>query len=174
MAELFRSRDCTVFFKDDAYTVTVDAALVSLGWPGGQGVQFVGSVGSADDLAVVSFSRGFFGGFLVWGSDEAGDDFTAMARNQPQYQFATMMSGSALIATSSYERFTIASRLVPPLVPLIYTVDEPLYLSLRGLWTNEDELTIIGDPSAPAVMAGFVTQRPREDNNFFLSIQTMM
>ena len=41
MPEIFRSRDCVVHLKDDAYTATVDAALVAGGWPGGQGVKWV-------------------------------------------------------------------------------------------------------------------------------------
>lgn len=171
MPEIFHTRDCIVYFKDDAYTVVVDGAMVSAGWPGGQGVQFVGATG--DDF-LVTFSRGHFGGFLMWGSDEEGDDFTAMTRNQPHYRFATMLSGAALLATSSYERYTWASRQVGPLVPLTYGINDKLYLSLRGLWTNEDELTASGDPDAPASLAGITAQVPMEPNNWFLGIQTVM
>jgi len=171
MPEILRSRDCIVFFKDDAYTVAVDANLVQQGWPGGQGVQWVGST---SDEFLVTFSRGFFGGFLVWGSDEMGDDYTAITRQQPYYRFATMLSGAALISTSSYEYYTYASRVAGPLVPLTYLSDQKLYLSLRGLWTNEDELTASGDPAAPSPLAGIVAQIPKALNNYFLGIQTVM
>ncbi len=171
MAEIFRSRDCIVFEKDDSFTVAVDEAMVAAGWPGGQGVQWVGS---AKDEFIVSFSRGQFGGFLVWGSDEEGDDFVASTRNQPHYRFATMFAGAVLLATSSFERYTYASRQVHPLVPLTYNVNDPLYLSLRGLWTKEDELAAIGDPDAPAPIAGYVAQMPKSLNNFYLGIQAAM
>lgn len=171
MSEIFRSRDCIVFTKDDSITVAVDETMVAAGWPGGQGVQWVGS---SKDEFIVSFSRGQFGGFLVWGSDEEGDDYAATTRNQPHYRFATMFAGAVLLATSSYERYTLASRLSPPLIPLTYGVNEPLYLSLRGLWTNEDELTESGDPDAPAPIAGYVAQVPKSLNNFYLGIQAAM
>ena len=171
MPEIFRSRDTIVFVKDDAYTVVVDQAMVDSGWPGGQGVKWVGS---ADDEFLVTFSDGPFAGFLVWGSDEAGDDFTAMTRNQPHYRFATMLGGAALIMTSSFETFTLASRLSGPLISLTYTADEPLYLSLRGLWTNEDEQTISAGPLAPSPFSGLVAQVPKSINNFYLGIQTVI
>lgn len=171
MPEIFRSRDCVVFVKDDTITVVVDDAMVQGGWPGCQGVQWTGSV---DDEMIVTFADGPFAGFLVWGSDEEGDDYTAITRNQPHYRFATMFGGAALISTSSHERFTLASRLAGPLVPLTYNVNQPLYQSLRGLWTNEDELTITGDPRAPAPLAGLVAQQPKVGNRQFLGVQTVM
>ena len=145
--------------------------MVQGGWPGGQGVQWVGSI---DDKMLVTYSRGKFGGFLVWGSDEIGDDYAATTRNQPHYQFATMLFGATVLSTSSYERYTLASRLAPPLVPLTYSENDILYFSLRGLWTKEDELTLSGDPDAPSVAAGVVVQVPQSWNREFLGIQTTM
>lgn len=171
MPEIFRSRDVIVLVKDDTFTVAVDDAMVAAGWAGGTGVQWVGS---ADDEMIVTFSDGPFAGFLVWGSDEAGDDYTAQTRNQPHYRFATMFGGAALIMTPTYERYTLASRLAGPLVPLVYNVNQPLYLSLRGLWTNEDELTITADPRAPSPLAGFVAQTPKANNDNYIGIQTVM
>jgi hypothetical protein len=160
-----------VFVLDDSTTVVVDSSMVQGGWPGGQGVQWSGSVG---DEMLVTYSRGKFGGFLVWGSNEAGDDYAATTRNQPYYQFATMLFGASVLSTSSYERYTLASRLAPPLVPLTYSENDILYFSLRGLWTKEDELTFSGDPDAPSVPAGIVTQAPQLLNREFLGIQTTM
>jgi len=170
MAEILRSRDCIVFFKDDAYTVTVDDALVAQGWAGGQGVQWTAS----PDEFTVTFSYGLFGGFLVWGSDESADDYTATTRNQPHYRFATMLSGASLLSTSTYERYTWASRQAGPLVPLSFSPNQKLYLSLRGYWTPEDELTASGHVKAPAPLAGVVAQVPKAQNNWFLGIQTVM
>lgn len=170
MPEIFRSRDCVVFYKGDSQTVAVDQAMVDGGWPGGQGVQWVDS--TSDDR-VVSYSTGLYGGFLVWGSDEEGDRYTAVTRSQPHYRYATMFSGGCLIATSSYERYTYASRQAGPLVSLTYGIQDALYLSQRGLWTNEDELTLSGSPT-PAFFTGFVAQVPKGSNRLFLGIQTSM
>lgn len=172
MSEIFRSRDCVVFFKGDSQTVSVSQAMVDGGWPGGQGVQWVNS--TTDDR-VVTYSAGLYGGFLLWGSDETGDRFTAMTRSQPQYRYATMFSGGCLIATTSFEQNTYASRIGGgPLVPLHYGTQDILYLSLRGLWTKEDELTLSGSPFAPAFFTGFVAQIPKASNGFFMGIQTSM
>ena len=171
ITEILRSRDCLVFFKGDTQTVAVSQAMVTGGWPGAQGVQWVTGTG---DERIVTYSNGLYGGFLVWGSDEDGDRFTAITRQQPHYRYATMFSGGCLISTSSYERYTYASRLAGPLVPLVYQVQDILYLSLRGLWTKENELTLSGNPLAPAFFTGFVAQIPKVSNRNFLGIQTSM
>lgn len=172
MPEIFRSRECVVFFKGDTQTVAVSQAMVDGGWAGGQGVQWVNA---AVDDRVVTYSSGLYGGFLIWGSDEDGDRFTAMTRQQPHYRYATMFSGGCLIATSTYEQYTYASRIGGgPLVPLTYSIQDILYLSLRGLWTKEDELTLSGSVLAPAFFTGFVAQLPKASNRFYLGIQTSM
>jgi hypothetical protein len=172
MPEILRGRDCVVFYYGDRQPVTVSAAMVAGGWPGGQGVQWADA---QTDVRMVTYAAGLYGGFLIWGSDEKGDQFTAMTRNQVVYATATMLSGGCLMATSSYERYTFASRVGPgPLVPLVYRINDPLYLSLRGLWTIEDELTLSGSPQAPAFFTGFVAQLPKARNQHFLGIQTSM
>ncbi len=173
MTEILRSRDCIVLFKGDSTTVTVSSAMVSGGWAGGQGVQWVGA--SQDDR-VVTYSSGLYGGFLVWGSDETGDRYTAMTNQQTAYRYATMFFGGSLISTSTYERYTYASRVAGTLVPIVYHANDPLYLSLRGLFTNEDELSqqTPTNPLAPAFFVGFVAQIPKPTNNYWLGIQTSM
>lgn len=172
MPEIFRSRDVICFFKGDSQTVAISQAMVDGGWPGGQGVQWADS---ASDERVVTYSSGLYGGFLVWGSDEDGDRYTAMTGQQPHYRYATLFSGGCLISTSTYERYTYASRLAGgPLVPLVYHIQDILYLSARGLFTNEDELTLAGSPLAPAFFTGFVSQVPKATNNHWLGIQTSM
>jgi len=171
MSEIIRSRDCVVFYYGDRQTVAVSAAMVTGGWAGGQGVQWSNSL---TDERLVTYSKGLYGGFLVWGSDETGDRFTAMTRQQLVYRYATMFSGGCLISTTSYERYTYASRIAGPLVPLVYAPNDVLYLSLRGLWTKEDELTLSADPLAPAFFTGFVSQVPKTLNSFFMGIQTSM
>ncbi len=172
MTEIIRARDCVVFYKGDSTTVVVSDALVKGGWQGGQGVQWAGSV---NDERIVTYAQGLFGGFLVWGSDEPGDDFTAMTRNQPHYRFATMFFGGCLISTSTYERYTYASRLAGgPYVPLVYKPNDTLYFSLRGLWTNEDELTFSSGVAAPCPSVGYVAQIPKALNRYYLGIQVSM
>jgi len=173
MSEIFRSRDCICFFKGDAQTVTVDQAMVTSGWPGGQGVQWVNAPSGVDDR-IVTYSKGLYGGFLIWGSDEIGDKFTAITRQQPYWRYATMFSGGCLISTTSYEKYTYASRIAGPLVPLVYSPNDVLYFSLRGLWTKEDELTLSADPLAPAFFTGFVAQVPKASNVYFMGIQTSL
>ena len=171
--DIIRGRDCVIFIKGDAQTVTVDSSMLAGGWAGGQGVQWVNS--TTDDR-VVTYSSGLYGGFLIWGSDEAADRYTSMTRQQLTYKSAVMMAGRAIISTSSYETYTYASRLSGPLVPIVYKPSDILYLSLRGLWTNEDELSqqSPSNPLAPAFFTGFCAQIPKASNNFFLGIQTSM
>ena len=170
--DLIRGRDCVLFLKDDVFMVRLDEAMLQGGWPGGQGVQWVNS---DSDEFIVTYSSGLFGGFLLWGSDESADQFTAMTRQQVVYGDAVMCAGSALISTSSYERYTYASRIGGgPLVPLVYSVSDTLYFSLRGLWTKEDELTLSGSPLAPALNIGRTTQIPQPVNQLFMGIQVAL
>ena len=172
MPEIFRSRQCIALFKGDSQPVAVSDALVSGGWVGGQGVQW--SANTLDE-ATVTYSSGLYGGFLLFGSDEPGDDYTALTRSQPAYRYATLGTGGWLISTSSYERYTYASRLAGgPLVPLVYGINDPLYFSLRGLWTREDELTLSASPLQPAFFTGMVAQLPKASNRGYLGIQTSL
>lgn len=172
MYEVFRSRDLVGFVKGETQTVAVDNALASSGWPGGQGVRW--TTATASDERVVTYSDGRYGGILIWGSDEEGDRFTSTTRQQPHYRYATLWSGGCLVATSSYERYTYTSRVSGPLVPLTYAAQDTLYLSLRGLWTNENELDITASLLGPAPAAGVVAQVPKALNRNFLGIQTTM
>lgn len=172
MPEIIRSRDCIIFLKGDSQTVVVSQDMVDSGWPGGQGVQWSSST---SDERIVTFSQGLFGGFLIWGSDELGDDFAAQTRSQPYYQYATLLTGSNVISTSTYERYTYASRIGGgPLVPLVYTMQAPLYFSSRGVWTIEEEMSLVGDPQAPALSMGVVCQLPKDNNKHFLGVQTFL
>lgn len=170
--DIVRGRDCVVFGKGDAHMVAIDPAMLSGGWPGGQGVQWVDS---PSQEVMVTYSSGLYGGFMLFGSDEIGDRYVSMATNQVTYATGVMMAGNAVISTSSYERYTYASRTGPgPLVPLVYTPKDPLYFSLRGLWTKEQELTLSGSPLAPNFFTGFVAQSPTPINQFYLGVQTSL
>lgn len=170
MSEILRTRDCVIFYRSDSYAVSVSGSMLQSGWTGGIGVKWADS---SKDEFVVTTSDGPFGGFLLWGSDESSDQFVSFVGNQIEYGFAVLCSGSWLISTLTYERFTYASRQMGPLVPLVYNEGDLLYFSLRGYWTKEDEWDASGDPRAPnTFVAGSVTQSPASKNSFYLGIQT--
>lgn len=169
MPEILRTRDVIVFKKGDAHAVTVSPALAAAGWAGGQGAQWFDT--GKDEMAVTA-SDGLPHGFLLWGSDETPDQFTSMTRNQPAYQFAVLGFGGWVIATKNFERYTLASRLVPPLVPIVYQPQDKILFSLRGLFTNEDEWTISADPRAPnGNFIGSVVQAPSALTSDYLTLQ---
>lgn len=170
MPEQPRTRDCIILTKGDAYPVTVDASLANGGWKGGQAVQWVAST---KDEFLVTNSDGLYAGFLLWGSDESSDQFTAMTRNQPAYRFATVGAGGWDIMTTSFEKYTYASRTGGgPLVPIVYHASDRLVFSLRGYWTKEDEWTLSGDPRAPnTYFIGFVAQAPSALTEGYMTIQ---
>lgn len=170
--ELPRTRDCIALVTDLSMPVTVDASMVSGGWPGGSGVTWAAST---SDNFVVTYSDGTYGGFLLWGSDERADQFVASTGNQPKYRFGVCCFGTWVISTVAYEKYTLQSRLTPPLVPNLYVVGERLRFSLRGLWTPEDEWAISGDPrGSNGFLVGSIIQTPSSRNNFHLMIQTAL
>lgn len=168
-----RNRDVIIFDKGKSFTPLLNQTIIAAGWKGGQGVQYTTPQA---ETPYVTFSNGIAAGFLLWGSNEAADEFTAMTENQPTYGFATMGCGSWLISTGTYEKYTYASRTGPgPLVPLVYNASDRLLFSLRGLWTKEDEWTLSGDPRAPNTFyVGYVAQIALPTWNDYLTIQTSL
>ena len=169
MPEIIRTRDVTVHFKGDAYTVAVAPAMLANGWPGCQGVMWDDS---PKDEFRVTYSDGHYGGFFLWGSNEASDQWTAMTGQQLKYGEAVMCAGGWLLSTSTYEKYTYLSRLGGPLVPIVYEAGKRVVFSLRGLWTNEDEWTLSGLPVPNGFFLAYVIQAPRASNNFNLVLQT--
>jgi hypothetical protein len=114
-------------------------------------------------------------GFVLWGSDEPSDLFTAITGQQVAYGFATLMAGSCIMSTTTFERYTYASRIAGPLVEINYSPADKLYWSLRGYFTSEDEWALSGDPRAPnADSVGFVVQKPSDLTGGYISIQTTL
>jgi hypothetical protein len=170
MPEIFRTRDLVLFSKGPTYTVEVPDSLTS--WKGGQVFNWTQPQG---DQLLATLSDGLTGAVAFWGSDESSDEYTSMTRNQPTYKYVTLGSGSILIATTSYERYTYASRQGSPLVPLVYSPSDRLQISLNGMWTKEDEWTESGDPRAPnTLVVGSVVQAPTSERNNYLTIQTSL
>jgi hypothetical protein len=165
-----RSRDLIVLVTDLTVPVLVDDTMAASGWPGGQAVTWANT---GVDNFVATYSDGTYGGFLLWGSNESADQFSAYTGNQPTYKFAVAATGTWIISTVAYEKYTLQSRLIPPLVPNVYTVGERLRFSLRGLWTPQDEWTISGDPrGANNFLVGSIMQTPNSTNNNYLMVQT--
>lgn len=169
--DLIRSRDCVVFTKGDASTFSVSRAMLSGGWVGGQGAQWDNF--TDPDNPILTYSSGLFGGFMLWGSSEVADQYTAMTNQYLYYGYGVLMAGRCIISTVAFEQYTYASRHAGgPFVPLTYSPSQPLFMSLRGYWTNEDELTLSGSGLAPALYCGLVVQVPQTVNEFRLGIQT--
>ena len=159
-----RDRDVIVFSKGPSFTAQIDSALKTKGWAGGQGATWTDDPNS--DTFIVTASAGLPGGFLLWGSNELADQLISYTANQPTYSFATYCFGPWSISTRTYEQYTLASRTVGPLVPIVYTSGEPLFFSLRGLWTNEDE-------SGLGFVVGAVMQVPNASLNLnYLGVST--
>lgn len=172
MAEIFRTRDCTVHFKGDAYPVAVHPDMIAAGWPGGQGVMWDDS--PLDEFRV-AYSNGVYGGFLLWGSDETADRFTGFTENQLVYGYAILCTGGWIVSFDTYERYTWDSRngIGAPNVAIVYTVGERLVFSNRGWWTNEDEWAKTADPrGANTYYVAYVIQAPRPENSNRLVLQT--
>ncbi len=168
--EFPRDRDCYALFKGDAYPVSISQAMQAQGWQGGQAVQWIDS---PNDEFAVTFSDGLYGGFMLWGSNEDSDQYTAITGNQPVYGFGILCAGGWIISTRTFERYTYASRQVGPLVENNYIVGERVRFSLRGFWTKEDEWTLSLDPrGANEYFVGSVVQAPSPDNSHYLTIQT--
>lgn len=164
MSEQFRTRQCVILVKGDTYPVTTSSAMVAGGWNGGQGVQWATS---SKDEFLVSYSDGYYAGFMLWGSDEPSDQYTSMTRNQPAYQYGVIGAGGWVIMTTSYEKYTYASRISGPLVPITYAESDRLVFSLRGYYTSQDEWSLSSDPRAPnGFYIAFVVQPPTATNDF--------
>jgi len=168
--EFPRTRDVETLFKGDAYTVAVDQVMAASGWRGGQ---FVKWVGSPRDEFLVTLSDGLYGGFMLNGSDEPSDQFTAITGQQPLYGYGTLCTGGWLIATSTFEKYTWASRQFGPLVPIVYTPGVRLRISLNANFTPEDEWLLSADPrGSNQFYIGSIVQAPSADNNNYLTLQT--
>jgi hypothetical protein len=145
--------------------------MATQGWQGGQGVRWGDSL---RDEFIVTFSDGIYGGFMLWGSNEASDQFTSMTGAQPLYGYGTFCAGGWIIATRTFEQYTYASRQAGPLVPINYAVGQRVVFSRRGFFTNEDEWSQPPiDPRAPnGYFVGSVVQLPTPENNNYITLQT--
>jgi hypothetical protein len=162
-----------VLVKGDTLPVFLDPSLRLSGWSGGQGLQW--AVPLAEGELTVKSSTGFASGFMLWGSSETGDQHTTLTQSQIYYRVGTMCLGGWFIDTTTFERYTYASRQAGPLVPIVYQPEMPLRFSLAGKWTPEDEWTLSGDPrGSNSNVYGYVTRAPSSWSDGYLGIQTFL
>jgi hypothetical protein len=165
-SEIFRTRDVVVFTKGKTIPVMIDSAMAAGGWPGGQGVQWIDDPNN--DTFKVTYSAGRYGGFLLWGSDEKSDQYISVTQSQPTYKYGVMAIGPWVVSTSTFETYTLASRLGGPLVKNVFTPGTKLRFSLRGFFTPEKE-----DPNLPDLFVARVIQKPDPNiNNGYLELQS--
>lgn len=165
--------DVEVLIKDATIPVKLSADMQNGGWVGGQGVRWDHSP-NTDDL-LVTYSDGTYGGFLLQGSKEVADNFTAYEGSQVKYGYAVLCVGTWVIATVGYEKYTLQSRMAGPLVENVFTPGERVRFSNRGLLTPEDEWTISGDPRAPnEFLIGSIIKEPKDINNHHLQVQIII
>lgn len=173
-------RQCSVFHKGDSMPMKIDADMASVGWDGGTFVRWVDD-GSGEPCVTIADGR--YCGFTPWGSNEPADQYTAITPSQTRYKFITLFFGGNFMATTSYERYTYASRHGPgPLVPLVYHPQDFLYVSENGLPTVEDESDIAVNPGhtfpdgspivVPFLYFGIVSVPPSDLTNDRIFIQT--
>lgn len=163
--------DLVIETKGGTLPVRLDATLLRDGWRAGQAV--IWTSGPSSEELFVTPSDGFACGILFDSSE--GDRLTSMSGNQPYYGSSVLCVGGWLVRTQTYEKYTYASRQSGPLVEIEYTPSSPLYFSLRGFWTLEDEWTLSGDPRAPnSNVYGYVVAPPSTWNLGYLSVQVSL
>lgn len=176
--DLPRTRDCIALVTDLAFPVEIDEVLATRGFVGGSCCRWIPT---GSDTFRVTVSDGTYGGFFLWGSRESADNFSAYTQNQEVHRFATVGVGTWVISTVAYERYTLRSRLTPPLVEHVYEVGQRLKLSNRGLWYpaadgSDDEWNIVPNElgTENPYLVGMIVQRPTAENNFHLMVQTSL
>ncbi len=169
MPEIVRNRDCIALYKGDTFPVITSDTLVNQGWQGGQGVMWTPGPGPDP---MVGIADGYYAGFVLFGSNEVADQYTAYTGQYTAYRYLVVCAGGWIITTRTFETYTYASRQVGPLVPLTYSYNDKLYFSLRGYWTKEDEWTLSGDPRAPNTFnVGAVIKAPSPETNGYLTVE---
>lgn len=176
----YLNRECSVFHKGDSMPVKISASLANRGWLGGEFVKWTDD-GSGEPC--VDIADGRYCGFMPFGSNEPSDQYTSMTGQNPLYRYITLFFGGNFMATTSFEKYTYVSRHGPgPLVPLVYTAQQFLYVSENGKITNQDEsnpavnpggLFPNGDPILePFLFFGLCSVPPTEKTNGRLFVQT--
>ena len=137
-------RELSIFHKGDSMPMRIDSLMAAQGWPGGTFVRWIDD-GTGEPSVTIADGR--YCGFTPWGSSEPADQYTSMTGTNPRYKYITMLFGGNFFASTTYEKYTYISRHGPgPLVPLVYTTQQFLYVSENGYPTNQDESNPLVNP----------------------------
>lgn len=174
------NRDLVFYHKGDTITPAVSADLAARGWAGGE---FARWVDAGNGELTVDIADGRYCGFFGFGSDESGDQYTAITGQNTHYRYATVFFGGNVIYTRTYETIGYLGRNgLGPATPLVYEPNQHLYISENGRITNEDESDTIlfpvhtfpdGSPiTVPFVFFGIVSVPPSAASLNYLGVQT--
>lgn len=170
MTEITRERELIVLVKGNSNTFRIDDTMAQNGWAPGQAVMWADA---NEDTFMLTYSDGRYGGFLYEGSNELANQYISSVGSSQKYRYATLCAGTWVISTTTYEKYTYASRISGPLVPLVYSVGERLLFSQRGLFTKEREWQLASNPNINTdLFIATVIQVPSAANKFYLMVQT--
>ncbi len=175
------TRDLVILAKGDSITVQLEESLADDGWLGGS---FAKWVQDPRGFPTVQKADGRYCGFFLFGSNEGGDQYTAITGQNPHYSYATLQFGGNVGYTNTYERYGYKARHgLGPVVPLTYTANQLLYVSENGILTNENESDLTtyeahdfpdGDPvpDMSFIAFGLCMTPPADVTNQYIGIQT--
>jgi len=127
--------------------VQIAPHLSTRGWAGGEFFRWV-DIGNGTPC--VDIADGRYCGFSAFGSSEDGDQYTAMTNQNTVYDYANLYFGGTFFYTRTYERYGYMARHgLGPMVPLVYTSSQYLYVSENGRITPEDESDFVIFPPHP-------------------------
>lgn len=131
------NRDLVLLHKGDTLPVSIDSDMAASGWSGGQ---FVRWVDAGTGMPTVTVANGTYCGFMMFGSDEEGDQWTSFVASQVTYKSAILTFGGNVFYTRTYEVEGYMYRHgLGPSAPLVYEPNQVLYISENGKITNENE-----------------------------------
>lgn len=140
----YLDRDFAALKKADSFPAKASAALVASGWNGGQCARWVDD---GNGFMCLALADGRYCGFMPFGSNESGDQYTALTDSGVTYKYVTLFFGGGIGYTRTYERDSYISRNGGgPLVPLVYMSQSILYVSGNGNITIENESDPLVNP----------------------------
>lgn len=177
----YTNRDLVLFHKGDTLPMRITDTFARAGWAGGT---FVRWVDDGTGQPALDKADGRYCGFFAFGSNETGDQYTAMTGQNPKYKYGILFFGGNFLATITYERYGyLARHSLGPMTPLVYSSQQVLYISENGLITteNESDTTLYpahsfpnGDPMVPNsfVFFGVCSLPPSAASDNYLFAQT--
>jgi len=175
------SRDLVILYKGDTITAQVRDDMAAAGWAGGQ---FGRWVVDASGFPTLALADGRYCGFFLFGSSEAGDQYTAMTEQNPHYKYVVLGFGGNVFYTRTFEQYGYLARHgLGPMVPLSYEPQQILYVSENGKITpeNESDLATYGIhnfpdgtpvPDMSFTFFGICAVPPMAKTNQYMCIQT--